>query len=381
LKKNVRACESICHDFIHQLSHIYMDLLHLYKNMSDSISQGIAQQGAAITRTQIVKSMRVVKKEALKLIGTWVSLSEDPAEVAQKFIPPLLEAVLMNYRDSIPEARDAEVLNTMTKVVCALREHIAPHVLPIFNMVFDSTLQMISGDHESFPEYRSGFYNLLLAITQHCFVAYTQFTAEHFQLVVHAIVWGFRHPIRSVAETSLKVTHELLTKVAAAGGDFAQGFYGQFYVHVLENIFGVLTDSTQYCHLNQHAAILQLLFRMVEQNHITSPLNPVDQTMSNQLFVRQYIAHKLREAFEHLRQEQIETIVQGFFSYSEDLGRLKAHLRDFLVESKEIAGESMEGVCLEERKQAMAQAETEKQARLRQIPGMIAPGNADLDMG
>ncbi len=65
--------------------------------------------------------MRAVKKEVLKLIATWVPSSKDPQQVMANLIPPLLEAVLGDYQNSIPAARDPEVLSTMTAVVNSLK--------------------------------------------------------------------------------------------------------------------------------------------------------------------------------------------------------------------------------------------------------------------
>ena len=59
-----------------------------------------------VTRQPLIKSMRVVKKETLKLISNWVERSTDPQMVLENFIPPMLEAVLADYqRCAVPSAR------------------------------------------------------------------------------------------------------------------------------------------------------------------------------------------------------------------------------------------------------------------------------------
>lgn len=45
IRTNIRACTSIGHDFIVQLGMIYMDMLMVYKTISDSISQAITVSG------------------------------------------------------------------------------------------------------------------------------------------------------------------------------------------------------------------------------------------------------------------------------------------------------------------------------------------------
>ena len=61
--------------------------------------------------------MRVVKKETLNLISCWVSKSQDPTMVQDHFLPPLLHAILADYRGNVPQAREPEVLSTVTTII------------------------------------------------------------------------------------------------------------------------------------------------------------------------------------------------------------------------------------------------------------------------
>merc|ERR1712227_360059 len=114
LKTNVRACKALQHPFVSQLGRIYLDMLNVYKVMSENITIAITHNGEAVTKQPLIKIMRVVKKETLKLISCWVERSNDPQMVLDSFIPPLLEAVLTDYqRCAVPSAREPEVLSVM----------------------------------------------------------------------------------------------------------------------------------------------------------------------------------------------------------------------------------------------------------------------------
>ena len=96
-----------------------------------------------MTKTPLIRAMRTVKKETLKLISTWVEKSNDSkmvsmhaecvvsllhrrhcvCQVCESFIPPLLDAVLGDYQRNVPVAREPEVLSTMTTVVNKLEVH------------------------------------------------------------------------------------------------------------------------------------------------------------------------------------------------------------------------------------------------------------------
>ena len=77
LKTNVRACKALGHPYVMQLGRIYLDMLNVYKVMSENISAAIALNGEMVMKQPLIKSMRVVKKETLKLISDWVSRSND----------------------------------------------------------------------------------------------------------------------------------------------------------------------------------------------------------------------------------------------------------------------------------------------------------------
>ena len=92
-------------------------MLNVYKVMSENISSAIATNGEGVTKQPLIRSMRTVKKETLKLISGWVSRSNDPQMVAENFILPLLDAVLLDYQRNVPAAREPEVLSTMATIV------------------------------------------------------------------------------------------------------------------------------------------------------------------------------------------------------------------------------------------------------------------------
>ena len=117
LKTNVRGCKSVGHPFVTQLGRIYLDMLNVYRCLSENISVAIAENGETVMKQPLIRAMRTVKTETLKLISTWVSKSNDAKLVCDNFIPPLLDAVLGDYQRNVPNAREPEVLSTMATFV------------------------------------------------------------------------------------------------------------------------------------------------------------------------------------------------------------------------------------------------------------------------
>lgn len=87
------------------------------------------------------------------------------SQVLESFIPPLLDAVLLDYqKTNVHCAREPEVLSAIAIIVHKLEGHITSEIPKIFDAVFECTLEMINKDFEEFPEHRTNFFLLLQVI-------------------------------------------------------------------------------------------------------------------------------------------------------------------------------------------------------------------------
>ena len=88
LKTNVAACKSIGSPFfsqvcvyelgfsiIHhfQLKRILNDMLSVYQVISSNLNKAVHEEGEQVLKFPLIKQMRVVKKEILTLLSTWIS--------------------------------------------------------------------------------------------------------------------------------------------------------------------------------------------------------------------------------------------------------------------------------------------------------------------
>jgi exportin-1 len=273
--------------------------------------------------------MRGVKKEVLNLISTFITRSEDARAVAQHFIPPLLEPVLGDYATSRPSVRDPEVMNLMAESIAKLRGEILPVVPRILEAVFEPTLAMITSNFSDFPEHRMAFFRLLEAINGHCFSALFAIPPPHQKLVIDSVCWAFKHTERNIGEMGLHILASLLENVAAAGPDIAQPFYAGFFLSLLQDLLGVLTDRLHRAHFKEHAGVLRHLCHLVESGAVATPLwesafagqvgaaasyqakvaaaaaaaggTLPPGALSNQQFVREYIRMLVATSFSNLK--------------------------------------------------------------------------------
>lgn len=372
LKTNVRACKALGHPFVAQLGRIYLDMLNVYKVMSSNIISAIALNGESVTKQPLIKSMRVVKKETLKLISDWISLSTDHQMVLENFIPPLLNAVLMDYnRCSVPAAREPEVLSAMATIVNKLEDHITSQVPKIFDAVFECTLEMINKNFEEYPEHRTNFYLLLHAVNNHCFPAFLSIPPAQFKLVLDSIIWAFKHTMRNVADTGLNILYQLLLNVKQHE-QAARSFYCTYFTDILQHVFSVLTDTSHTAGLNMHCTILAYMFRLVECSMLGVPTGQ-GTPAENVQFVQEFVANLLKNAFPHLTDNQIKITVQGMFNLNQDIPAFKEHMRDFLVQIREYTGEDDSDLFLEEREEALRKAQEEKRRIQMSVPGILNP--------
>jgi len=87
----------------------------------------ISTIGSIATRTPRIRGFRTIKKETLKLMESYILKAEDLTQVSQHLIPPLLEAVLVDYSKNVEQARDAEVLSVMATIITRLGVSIFQH--------------------------------------------------------------------------------------------------------------------------------------------------------------------------------------------------------------------------------------------------------------
>jgi exportin-1 len=273
--------------FTNQLQTFFLDMLNVYKVYSERISAAIAAQGAIATQMSLVRTMRSAKKEVLRLLITFIDKSGPPESapeaVAQGFIPPVLDPILGDYQRNIAGARDPEVLTLFATVIEKLKGFVVNDVPRIMEAVFECTLQMITANFEDFPEHRIRFFEFLKAINTYTFAALFNIPADHQKLVVDSVVWAMKHTERNISDTGLDILNDLLINVGKTP-NVAQGFYRQFLLSLIQDVFAVMTDRLHKSGFRMHATLLRTMFHLVQMNQVTvSPLRPRHATSrSNQ---------------------------------------------------------------------------------------------------
>uniref|UniRef100_A0A0R3TNP2 Importin N-terminal domain-containing protein n=1 Tax=Rodentolepis nana TaxID=102285 RepID=A0A0R3TNP2_RODNA len=384
LKTNYAACRALGNGYMVQLCRIYLDMLNVYKLLSGQINGLIATQGDQVVKQPLIRSMRAVKKTILNLLSCWIQRSHNPILVANDFLPPLLEAVATDYQQSPPISREPEVLTTMATIVNRLNENVLRSLPRILDAVFQCTLEMINKDLEDFPEHRTNFFILLQAVNTNCFQALLSLTTEKFKLILDSVIWAIKHTMRQVSETGLNILHTMLSNLAVPNSSTQQHLLRCFYIEIMQHMFAVITDRSQTGNLTLQASLLAFMFKMVEVGQITVALGGEDPNLTvapevNVQYVHQKLLEMLKQAFPHLQEAQLIVFIKGLFALDTDVTAFREHLRDFLVQIREITGEDLSDLYLEEREAEIAAAQLEKQRQQAEIPGLLGPAGMNDD--
>ncbi|PGH13802.1 hypothetical protein AJ80_06190 [Polytolypa hystricis UAMH7299] len=381
MKTNVAACSSIGTYFYSQIGRIYHDMLNMYRASSQLISDAVVREGNIATKMPKVRGLRTIKKEILKLINTYVEKADDLEMVNANMVPSLLEAVLVDYRQNVPDAREAEVLNVMTTIIHKLHNLMEDKVPIIMESVFECTLEMINKDFHEYPEHRVEFFKLLQAINLYCFPALLKLDASQFKFVIDSCMWASKHDNREVETTGLTMCLELMNNMAETDAQTSSIFFRQFYIAILQDVFFVLTDSDHKAGFKSQAMLLSRMFYFVQVGKIQEPIYSPEQApagTSNKDFLQEYVANLLQSAFKNLQEVQIKQFVVGLFATNDDFTKFKTHLRDFLISLKEFAGDNAE-LYADEREQALREAKAAERDRAMKVGGLLKPAEMDQE--
>ena len=180
--------------------------------------------------------------------------------------------------------------------------------------------------------------------------------------------------IAVIFDQGLNILLELLQNVGKTP-NVAQGFYQQYLLALIQDVFAVMTDRLHKSGFKMHATLLRYMFHLVQMNQVTVPLFDlnVHPGMANPAFLRGHISDLLLKSFPNLTASQVSNFVDGMFDLKMDLLTFKTHLRDFLIQLKEFSAEDNSGLFGEEQDAQKRQQLDAHEAHRNAVPGLLKP--------
>ena len=164
LKVNTRVAEAVGFIYLSYLRRIFSDLLRMYGLYSQCISNQV--RSANRVNETVFKAMKMVRRDVLKLIQTYINTANDYAIFNQEMLPTL-QGLVEDYQQNDPLARDPEVLKLFATLLKKQGNVISGFLQQILYNLCETTLVIIKDDFLSMPEFREGLFTLVQAIVKY----------------------------------------------------------------------------------------------------------------------------------------------------------------------------------------------------------------------
>jgi len=337
---NIRVCRSVEAGYFVQFSRVFEDALGIYSLYSKAICKMISQDGDRAASSHQLRLYVALKNDILKWLEEFLKRisTSDFQKFKVKIIPPILETILGDYKNAVVATKSPFVLSLCCQIISRLggEQEDGNYIINIYENIFMCTLDMIRGNMEDHTEHRLKFFVLLRVTNKRAFkVMFQGFPSGTLETIIKSVTWAFRHLDKNISEMGLAILEEMLANVE--NSNIRNEFFKTYLMHVLTNVFEVLTDRLHKSSFTTQAKILQKIFRIVRSGTITVPLWDQSKTNcnSNQQHLNQEMVKLLAGAFKHLTPQVINTFVVGLFHHSNEAGKFIPHIRDFLVQTKE----------------------------------------------
>lgn len=338
--------------FMRPMDIIVQDLYGFYRLFTEAIT---SWYGESTDETQVpsqaAQATKAMRREVLRIFTRFVEHTQYLDFVAQCCMPDIFAVVLQDYRDSVPQAREAEALALVVQCVKTLNSRIEDKCAVILDHTFAPTVAMLADSTVSLPDFRVNLFRLIQALNEHCFNAFIEYTASY-EDVMMAMLWAFKHTDYPTMKTGLDTLITFLEKVIPS--PFAESFFSTYMQRLMADVLVAAMDTLHSAGFPQHASILFKLFQL-------SGVLAVDTPNIGRLAVERFLQENLAMV-STLDQVGISSFIAKCYEYSGSEDKFREHLADFLIEAK-VWGAEQEN---------RMQEEEERRSREETIPGFLS---------
>jgi exportin-1 len=365
LKSWERVAGALGHFFYLHLGKFYSQVSEIYSLSSIFVGNQVMQSGINAIHNSIVIAARSIRKEIINLLRTYVRVCVSNEILTQHFLPSIFEVIITGFVSSPADLRESEVIGLVTEFVLKLKSEMMAQLVTLLGPFMDSILEMIVKDFHTFPEHRTQFFEFLKAVTAHSFEALLQLPQERLKIALDSVLWAAKHHHSAHAEAGLETLLQMITNVEQSGWMLAR-FYEQFYTYILTEVLVIMTDGAHLANFKHQSIIVQHLFMAVETGLFGGGENPA--AYKGQLIG--HLTQLLSQSFTNMKSIQIEGLLIAMFNNCTDKDAFKTVVRDFLVNTKEIAADN-EALYAEERQRELEIAKAKAEEMRKQVPGLV----------
>lgn len=257
-------------NFYDQFMTIFPQMMMVYSSIAEFQSKNLESRSITQDANKLYLN---AKSSVIRVIKDFVSRTINPASNLQDIIPNLVETIFDEYGASSPDARTPEVLNLLSVLFKQMQESINPFLNQILDAIFASSVEMISADYTTKPEFRLPLYELLEQLVNY-YLAQLISVPEGFDQVIRTIQWGYKHPMHEVCEKSLGIVQNLLKKIRDTNEQKYGEFLENYYLELVSDMFSIMTDTIHKFAIDKNIEILRDLLKISDVQ-----LNP--ETITN----------------------------------------------------------------------------------------------------
>lgn len=169
LKINEMLATGVGQPYLMMLQEMADSFNKLYLYYSNEVNTAVSQNGKNILNYMTIRVMRTIKKDIVKIYLRFLekcnNINPDSCTYILNNIIVPLGALLEDFKNCIPETKEQEFVALFTVVLEKLCLVIDSNFLSnLLEMIFSSSLPLITTDFNSFPEIRANFFAFLKAL-------------------------------------------------------------------------------------------------------------------------------------------------------------------------------------------------------------------------
>ncbi|KAK8866823.1 hypothetical protein M9Y10_009791 [Tritrichomonas musculus] len=343
-----------------QLQTIIDQMITMYGSCCGTCTNMIAQGGDAMSQAEVFRICLQIKSTIIQILIKFTSTTNNIPVIKNTILPPITMKILEEYANSNPYCRIPELLTLMEIIISKVGDQtVSGFMNQIMMQLFKPSVDLICSEFDSFMQFRIPLTDFMSSVVKYAFNSYASLPADAITMMEKTIEWGCQHPNFDICKKNIQLLLDLFTATEkSTEQSFKNQFYASFYMSAVDTIFVVMTDTIHKFAFAEQAKLLRKLFSMqVEQR------NP------------EMITELLYNKFQNRQPQFFSLVIQYLFSHVNSQTEFNDHLRDFLVEVKQVSSEDPDFFVEERNKEKL-----KNQKINEEIPGMTGPAEINDDL-
>lgn len=334
LKINIEIGKILKKKYYLQIKTLFRETFFLFEWTTNILRKKYSEIEDKILISNIYQEIKMLRGEVLEICEIYLMncILNEKSLFTTENCKILCESIFRDYKDSmVPDFRENKIIEFCIKVMNEAKSIINnDFIILIFSSIFIPSQEMLKKNFEDFPEIRKSFFYLLKNLIENFFhfifkLDQDAFKSEKsFELIVHTIIWGFKHPDYSISLQNLYTCLFFLKSIENEHcGNY---FYPKFFKQIFSDLIWVMTDKLHISSLKIQCILLSLLIKngknFFDQNYLKFYIKSILNTIfpdSDKIYLENLlILFFLENNTENIRKEFKKLLKSSFYQEDEN---------------------------------------------------------------